>query len=75
MVKDGETMVIGGLIREEEIKTMSKIPILGDLPLIGELFRHRNNNHRKSEILVVITPRIVRPGASAQAPGAAGGGN
>lgn len=74
MVKDGETMVIGGLIREEEIKTMSKIPILGDLPLIGELFRHRNNNHRKSEILVVITPRIVRP-ASAGTNGANGGGN
>jgi type II secretory pathway component GspD/PulD (secretin) len=75
MVKDGETMVIGGLIREEEINTMSKIPILGDLPLIGELFRHRKNNNRKSEILVVITPRIVRSGASATAPGAAGGGN
>jgi type II secretory pathway component GspD/PulD (secretin) len=74
MVKDGETMVIGGLIREEEIKTMSKIPILGDLPLIGELFRHRNTNSRKSEILVVITPRIVRPG-SAQSNGATGGGN
>jgi type II secretory pathway component GspD/PulD (secretin) len=67
-------MVIGGLIREEEIKTMSKIPILGDLPFIGELFRHRNNSHRKSEILVVITPRIVRPGV-AQSTGAAGGGN
>jgi type II secretory pathway component GspD/PulD (secretin) len=74
MVKDGETMVIGGLIREEEIKTMSKIPILGDLPLIGELFKHRNTNSRKSEILVVITPRIVRP-ATTQASGATGGGN
>ena len=74
MVKDGETMVIGGLIREEDITTMSKIPILGDLPLIGELFRHRKSNNRKSEILVVITPRIVRPGA-AQSTGATGGGN
>jgi type II secretory pathway component GspD/PulD (secretin) len=73
MVKDGETMVIGGLIREEEIKTMSKIPLLGDLPLIGELFRHRRNNSRKSEILVVITPRIVRSGQAGSTTG--GGGN
>ncbi len=68
MVKDGETMVIGGLIREEDINTMSKIPLLGDLPLIGELFRFRNHTNRKSEILVVITPRIVRSGAATPAP-------
>jgi type II secretory pathway component GspD/PulD (secretin) len=68
MIKDGETMVIGGLIREEDITTMMKIPILGDLPLIGELFRSRNHQNRKSEILVVITPRIVRSGATTPAP-------
>jgi len=76
MIKDGETMVIGGLIREEDITTMMKIPILGDLPLIGELFRSRNHNNRKSEILVVITPRIVRSGAANPAANeAARGGN
>jgi type II secretory pathway component GspD/PulD (secretin) len=68
MIKDGETMVIGGLIREEDITTMMKIPILGDLPLIGEIFRSRNHTNRKSEILVVITPRIVRSGAAGPGP-------
>jgi type II secretory pathway component GspD/PulD (secretin) len=74
MVKDGETMVIGGLIREEDIKTMSKIPLLGDLPLIGELFRSRSHNNRKSEVLVVITPRIVRGAGATTQPSTAGTG-
>ena len=74
MVKDGETMVIGGLIREEDITTMSKIPLLGDLPLIGELFRSRSHNNRKSEVLVVITPRIVRGAGATTQPSGAGTG-
>jgi type II secretory pathway component GspD/PulD (secretin) len=60
MVKDGETVVIGGLIREEMTRTIQEIPLLSKLPLIGELFKSRSTNKRKSEIMVLITPRLVK---------------
>jgi type II secretory pathway component GspD/PulD (secretin) len=60
MIKDGETMVIGGLIRDEMSKIVTEVPFLSKLPLIGELFRNRSTNHRHSDILVFITPHIVQ---------------
>lgn len=60
MVKDGETIVIGGLIRDEMSKTVQEVPLLSKLPLIGELFRNRSTSHRHSEVLVFITPHIVK---------------
>lgn len=60
MVKDGETVVIGGLIRDEATKTIQEVPFLSKLPLVGELFRNRNTNHRHSEVMVFITPHIVK---------------
>jgi type II secretory pathway component GspD/PulD (secretin) len=60
MVKDGETIVIGGLIREEMTKTVEEVPLLSRLPLIGELFRKRSDRQRRSEILVFITTRILK---------------
>ncbi|MBA3727379.1 MAG: type II and III secretion system protein [Armatimonadetes bacterium] len=68
MIKDGETMVIGGLIREEHTKIMREVPLLSQLPIVGDLFRHRTTNKRKSEIMVFITPRIVHEGSGVQAP-------
>jgi type II secretory pathway component GspD/PulD (secretin) len=59
MVKNGESVVIGGLIRDEEVITVTEVPILAQLPLVGELFRHRRTDKKKSEVLVFITPRIV----------------
>jgi type II secretory pathway component GspD/PulD (secretin) len=59
-VKDGDTLVIGGLIRDEDIRTMSKIPLLGDLPLIGNLFRNELRNHRRTEVMVVLTIHLIR---------------
>lgn len=58
-VKDGETVAIGGLIRDEDIKSMSKVPFLGDIPFLGQLFRHRNNTHTRSDVTVFITTKIV----------------
>jgi len=58
IVKNGETIVLGGLIRDEQTKTLNEVPILSKLPLIGELFRSTTVTGRKSEILVFITPRI-----------------
>ena len=59
-VKDGETVVIGGLIRDEMSKVVQEIPFLSKLPLVGELFRNTSTNHRHSEIMVFITPRLVK---------------
>jgi type II secretory pathway component GspD/PulD (secretin) len=59
-VKDGETMVIGGLIRDEMSKVVQEVPFLAKLPLVGELFRSNSTTHRKSEIMVFITPHLVK---------------
>jgi type II secretory pathway component GspD/PulD (secretin) len=59
-VKEGETVVIGGLLQDEDINTMSKVPFLGDLPLVKELFRNRSTSHKKTEITIFITPKIMK---------------
>lgn len=62
-VKDGETVVIGGLIREEKYDVEEKLPILGDIPLLGALFRHKggtSDKNKERELLVFITPHIMK---------------
>lgn len=58
-VKDGESIVIGGLIKEKELNNMTKVPLLGDLPFFGSLFRHREKTREKSEIVIFIKASIV----------------
>ncbi len=58
-IKDGETLVIGGLIGEEEQKTIGKVPVLGDLPLIGTLFRSTSSTKKKTEMVIMLTPKII----------------
>ena len=58
-IKDGETLVIGGLIQETESKTVNKIPLLGDLPLVGSAFRSTATSKTKSELVIMITPNII----------------
>jgi type II secretory pathway component GspD/PulD (secretin) len=60
IAQDGETVVIGGLITKTDTKTENKVPYLGDLPLIGGLWRFRNETKAKVELLVILTPHIVR---------------
>ena len=71
IVKNGETIVLGGLIRDEMTKTVSEVPLLSKLPLVGELFRNTTTTGRKSEILVFITPKIGdgTPASSVKTPG------
>lgn len=57
---DGDTFAFGGLLREEELKIMTKIPLLGDLPVLGQLFRHRDNSKKKSEVTIFITAKLVK---------------
>lgn len=60
LVDNGETVVLGGIFRSEDIVSVSKTPFFGDLPLIGALFRYKNNSSEKNELLVFITPRLVK---------------
>jgi len=59
MVKDGQTIVIGGLRKRETTKDISKVPLLGDMPLIGGLFRSETESVQTNELVVFITTRII----------------
>jgi type II secretory pathway component GspD/PulD (secretin) len=58
-VKNGETVIIGGLLRTDTSDTITKLPILGDLPLIGRAFRHADKAKSERELLIFITPSII----------------
>jgi general secretion pathway protein D len=58
-VGNGETVIIGGLIREADIKTIQKVPLLGDLPFLGYLFRRTSTSRDKSEIMISLTVRVM----------------
>ncbi len=59
-VKDGETVILGGIIRSTVTATTKKIPLLGDIPFLGNLFRSTDRSKQKTELLVFLTPRVVR---------------
>jgi len=59
VVKDGVTIVIGGLIKEESIKSTKKVPLLGDIPFLGVPFRNESNTITKTEIVIFLTPKII----------------
>jgi len=66
-VRDGDSFVIGGLTQDENTTTKTKVPLLGDLPLIGQAFRTDRSTKTKTELYIIVTPRIVhrvgtRPG-------------
>lgn len=58
-IKDGETLVIAGMITEEEKKTIGKVPVLGDIPGIGAMFRSTTSEKVKNEMVIMITPKII----------------
>ena len=60
-LNDGETLKLGGLIKQDESKGMGKVPILGDLPIIGVLFRTTARNRAKTNLVIYITPHIILP--------------
>lgn len=61
-IKDGETLVLGGMIQESEQKIVNKIPLLGDIPIIGSAFRSTATTKEKSELVIMITPHIINDG-------------
>ena len=58
-VKNHRPLILGGLIKESEFETKNKIPILGDIPLLGDLFGRTNSQQQRSEIIIVLTPHIL----------------
>jgi len=58
-LRDGQTLIVSGIIRDEERITANKIPILGDLPIIGSLFRSTNKANQRAELIVLLTPQIL----------------
>ncbi|MBF0531802.1 MAG: hypothetical protein HQL23_01760 [Candidatus Omnitrophica bacterium] len=59
-VNDGDTVVIGGLLRSDNSKTVSKVPFLSSIPLLGAAFRHDDASDRQRELLIFLTPRVVK---------------
>ncbi|QBF82525.1 type II/III secretion system protein [Shewanella maritima] len=61
-VKNNETIVISGLVNSEMSKVVNKFPFLGDIPVIGELFKSRDFRDKKSELVIFVTPTVIYPG-------------
>ncbi len=58
-VREGMPFVVGGLFRENTVRQVLKIPVLGDIPLIGDLFRTRAREKNKTQVVMVVTPYIL----------------
>ena len=61
-VWDGQTVVLGGLMREDVQKTEDRTPIIGDIPLVGRLFRTNVDQHIKRNLVIFVTARLITPG-------------
>jgi type IV pilus assembly protein PilQ len=59
LVENGGTVVLGGIFEQQERNTVTKVPLLGDLPVIGYLFKTTSRTSDRSELLIFITPRVV----------------
>jgi len=57
---DGQTVIIGGLMEDSKAESESKIPFLGDIPLLGNLFKHKIKNGAKTELIIFLTPHIIQ---------------
>jgi len=60
MVKDGQTLVIGGLMETKKKETISRVPFLGNIPLFGYVFRRKEKSNVKTDLLIFVTPHIVK---------------
>lgn len=64
-VKDGEAIAIGGLLETRTIEGVQSVPLLGDIPILGELFKNRTTNSSVTDLVILITPRLITPSGSA----------
>ena len=58
-LRDGQTLILSGVIQDTDRETITKVPFLGDLPIIGALFRGSNSQNTRSEVIIIVTPRII----------------
>ena len=59
LVENGGTVVIGGIFQQEDSTTENKVPLLGDIPVLGHLFKNNTRSSQRTELLIFITPKIV----------------
>jgi len=64
LVNDGQTVVLGGILDTTKSKTANKVPWLGDIPVLGNLFKSTTNVNNMTELLIFITPKILREGST-----------
>lgn len=64
VVDDGQIIVLGGLIQDSVSENVSKVPVLGDLPVLGNLFRYKSRTHNKTDLMVFLSPHILRDAKS-----------
>ena len=67
-IGNNDTLVLGGLLQSEDSKIVSKIPLIGDLPIIGKLFRHKQFQHGETELVIMVTPEIIDKSGGKAAP-------
>jgi type IV pilus assembly protein PilQ len=59
LVNNGETIVLGGIYQQQLINSVNKVPVLGDIPVLGALFRNTSDSNERHELLIFVTPKIV----------------
>ena len=64
LVKDGQTVVLGGIMETERRDSVKKVPLLGDVPVLGNLFKSKSKINNRDELLIFVTPKILREGSS-----------
>jgi type IV pilus assembly protein PilQ len=64
LMNDGQTVVLGGVLETEHREDQNKVPVLGDIPILGHLFKEQLNRNNKDELLIFVTPKIVREGVN-----------
>ncbi len=62
LIKSGDTLAIGGLLQDEQTKARTKVPVMGDIPILGYLFQERMNQRTKRNLLVFVTPTVIKDG-------------
>jgi type IV pilus assembly protein PilQ len=63
-LRDGQTLILSGIIQESDRTTVNKVPILGDIPILGALFRSTNKSNQRQEVIVLLTPQILNDGVN-----------
>ncbi len=58
-LRDGQTLILSGIISENQTTTVTKVPLLGDIPVLGALFRSSQNTNERTEVIIMLTPKIV----------------